>query len=131
MMVHMDPVPQHHPGEYVPRAQLSQGYPQRISCHPASEGREWRLPELTPACGQGKRCGPGQLSGALVGSKLVSGFGWKRPVVRDAAAEGMGFGKWWAWKGSPQSRNVKREFYMGVDGKDGKLKVLCREISNT
>ncbi|XP_010291498.1 PREDICTED: protein FAM166A, partial [Phaethon lepturus] len=64
VMMHMDPMPQHHPGEYVPRTQLPHGYPQRISCRPASEGREWRLPKLTPASGQGKSCG------ALAGSKL-------------------------------------------------------------
>ncbi|XP_009880304.1 PREDICTED: protein FAM166A [Charadrius vociferus] len=69
IMTHMDPVPQDHPGEYVPGTRLPQGYPRRISCHPASEGREWHLPELTPACGQGKRCGPGQLGGALAVSK--------------------------------------------------------------
>ncbi|KAM7087558.1 ciliary microtubule inner protein 2A [Ciconia maguari] len=70
MMMHVDPVPQHHPGEYVPRTRPPQGYPRRISPHPVSEGREWPLPELSPACGQGKRCGPGQLGGALAGSKL-------------------------------------------------------------
>lgn len=43
----------------------------------------------------------------------------------------MGFGDWWAWKGSPRSRGVKREFHMGVDSKDGKFSVSCREISNT
>ncbi|KAM6047398.1 ciliary microtubule inner protein 2A [Theristicus caerulescens] len=69
MMTHMDPVPQHHPGEYVPRPPLPRGYPRRISRYPASEGQEWRLPKLTPACGQGKARGPGQLGGALAGSK--------------------------------------------------------------
>ncbi|XP_076211277.1 ciliary microtubule inner protein 2A [Aptenodytes patagonicus] len=69
MMMHVDPLPQHLPGEYVPRTRLPQGYPQRISCCSASEGREWRLPELTPACGQGRRCGPGWLGGTLAGSK--------------------------------------------------------------
>ncbi|XP_063209122.1 ciliary microtubule inner protein 2A [Chroicocephalus ridibundus] len=57
--MHMDPEPQDHPGEYVPRTQPPRGYPRRIPCHPASEGQEWRLPEITP----GKRCG------ALAGSK--------------------------------------------------------------
>ncbi|KAM6372446.1 ciliary microtubule inner protein 2A [Pluvialis apricaria] len=61
MMMHMDPVPQDHPGEYVPTTRLPQEYPRSISSHPASEGREWRLPELTP--------GPSQLGGALAGSK--------------------------------------------------------------
>ncbi|XP_064324687.1 ciliary microtubule inner protein 2A [Phalacrocorax carbo] len=69
MTMHVDPVLQHHPSEYVPRTQLPQGYPWRISRHPVSEGREWRLPELTPACGQGKSCGPSRLGGALAGSK--------------------------------------------------------------
>ncbi|XP_009474597.1 PREDICTED: protein FAM166A [Nipponia nippon] len=69
MMTHVDPVPQHHPGEYIPRTRLPWGYPRRISCYPASEGREWRLPKLTPACGQGKTCGPSQPGGALAGSK--------------------------------------------------------------
>lgn len=92
MMMHVDPLPQHLPGEYVPRTRLPQGYPQRISRCSASEGREWRLPELTPACGQGKRCGPSWLGGTLAGSKPVSGLGWKRRVVRDAAAEGWGLG---------------------------------------
>lgn len=94
--MHMDPVSQDHPGKYVPGTRLPQGYPRRISCHPASEGREWHLPELTPACGQGKRCGPGQLGGALAASKPVRGFGWKKRLVRDAAVEGWGFGDWWA-----------------------------------
>ncbi|GAB0198373.1 protein FAM166A [Grus japonensis] len=65
----MDPVPQHHPGEYVLRTPLPHRYLWRISRHPASEGQEWRLPELTPACGQEKRWGPSQLSGDLAGSK--------------------------------------------------------------
>ncbi|XP_069628168.1 ciliary microtubule inner protein 2A [Haliaeetus albicilla] len=69
MMIHMDPVPQHHPGEYVPRTRLPRGYPQRISCHPASEEREWQLPKLSPACGQRKSFEPSQLSDALAGSK--------------------------------------------------------------
>ncbi|XP_075573320.1 ciliary microtubule inner protein 2A [Pelecanus crispus] len=69
MMMPMDPIPWHQPSEYVPRTRLPQGYPQRISHYPVSEEREWRLPELTPACGQGKRCGHGQLSSALAGSK--------------------------------------------------------------
>ncbi|XP_074747294.1 ciliary microtubule inner protein 2A [Strix uralensis] len=69
-MMRTDPLPQHHPGEYAPRTQLPQGYPQRISHRPASEGKERRLPEITPAYGQGKRCRPSWLSGDLVGSKL-------------------------------------------------------------
>ncbi|XP_059684834.1 ciliary microtubule inner protein 2A [Gavia stellata] len=69
MMMHADPVPRHYPSEYVPRTRLPHEYPRRISHHPASEGQEWQLPELTPACGQGKRCGPSRLSGALAGSK--------------------------------------------------------------
>ncbi|KAM6117409.1 ciliary microtubule inner protein 2A [Phoenicopterus ruber ruber] len=69
MTMHVDPVPQHHPGQYDPRTRPPQGYPGRISRHPASEGREWRLPELTPACGQGKSCGPGRLGGAAAGAK--------------------------------------------------------------
>ncbi|NWH51318.1 F166A protein, partial [Fregata magnificens] len=62
MTMHMDPVPQHHPSEYILRTRLPQGYPQRISCHPVSEGQEWRLPELSPACGQGKRKQTGKWS---------------------------------------------------------------------
>ncbi|NWI23653.1 F166A protein, partial [Sula dactylatra] len=54
MTKYMDPMLQHHPSEYVPRTQLPQGYPWRISHHPVSEGPEWRLPKLTPACGQGR-----------------------------------------------------------------------------
>ncbi|KAM9217880.1 ciliary microtubule inner protein 2A [Leptosomus discolor] len=63
MMMHMDPVPQHHPDEYIPRTQLAQGYPQEFSLHPASEERELKVPKLTPACGKG-------LSAALARSKL-------------------------------------------------------------
>ncbi|XP_075628227.1 ciliary microtubule inner protein 2A [Balearica regulorum gibbericeps] len=69
MMMRMDPVPQHHPSEYIPRTPLPRTYPWRISHHPASEGQEWRLPELTSPCGQEKRWGPGQLGGASAGSK--------------------------------------------------------------
>ncbi|XP_032855663.2 protein FAM166A [Tyto alba] len=83
MMMPMDPKPQHHPGEYAPRTHLPQGYQRRISCHPASEGQEWQLPTIAPACGQGKRCGPGQLSGDLVGSKLPVEIGVTLPGVAE------------------------------------------------
>ncbi|XP_010130887.1 PREDICTED: protein FAM166A, partial [Buceros rhinoceros silvestris] len=69
VMTHMDPKPQHHPGEYVPRTRVPHEYPRSISHHPASEGQEWRLPEITPAGGEVKARGAHQLSGALEGSK--------------------------------------------------------------
>ncbi|XP_010150991.1 PREDICTED: protein FAM166A [Eurypyga helias] len=82
MTTHVDPVSQHHPGGYVPRIQLPPGYPQEISCHPASEGQEWRLPKLSPAFGEEERYGPGQLGSALAGSKL--------PVKIEGVAETAG-----------------------------------------
>lgn len=130
-MTHMDPVPQHHPGEYVPRTRLPRGYPQRISCHPASEERDWRLPKLSPACGQGKSFEPSQLGDASAGSKPVSGFGWKRFLVRGAAAKGWVLGTGGHGRALPGLGVVKREFHMGMDGKNGKFRVSCREISNT
>lgn len=89
-MTHMDPEPQHHPSEYVPRTRVPHKYPRSISRHPPSERQEWRLPEITPARGEVKARGPHHVSGALEGSKLVSGLGWKRHVVRAAAGEGRG-----------------------------------------
>ncbi|XP_068020277.1 ciliary microtubule inner protein 2A [Melanerpes formicivorus] len=66
---HMDPVPQHHPGQYMPRTPK----PQRISQPPDPEGAELQLPELTSAWAQGRRGGPGQLDGALAGCRLPVG----------------------------------------------------------
>ncbi|XP_005511627.2 ciliary microtubule inner protein 2A [Columba livia] len=68
-MTSMDPMSRHYPGEYVLRARMPHGYPRKISCHPATERREWKLPELIPAVRQEKMHNISQLSGALVGSK--------------------------------------------------------------
>lgn len=114
-MTSMDPMSRHYPGEYVLRARMPHGYPRKISCHPATERREWKLPELIPAVRQEKMHNISQLSGALVGSKPVSGFGWKT-CVNGSCGE-MGFGDWWAWEGSPWSVGVKREPHTGKDGK--------------
>ncbi|XP_069729235.1 ciliary microtubule inner protein 2A isoform X2 [Phaenicophaeus curvirostris] len=69
VMMDTDPMPWHDPEEYVPRPRLPRGYIWRISHHPASEEREWRLPEITPASAQGQTCGPGWLCGASGGRK--------------------------------------------------------------
>ncbi|XP_064027730.1 ciliary microtubule inner protein 2A [Pogoniulus pusillus] len=73
VMKHMDPVPEHHPGDYVPRTREPRGEPRSTSQHPDSEGTE-----LSPAWGQGQRCGAGQLGGALAGSTV--------PVEMEAVA---------------------------------------------
>ncbi|KAM9370768.1 ciliary microtubule inner protein 2A [Phaethornis superciliosus] len=64
LMLHRDPASEDHPGEYIPRPRLPQGYPL---------GNSWegRVPGTTLAWGQGQSRGIGQLSPALAGSKVA------------------------------------------------------------
>ncbi|XP_053940542.1 protein FAM166A [Cuculus canorus] len=97
MMMDTDPMLWHHPGEYVPRPRLPRGYIQRISHHPASEEQEWRLPEITPSCGQGRSYGPIQLCGSpiILGRKRTGEWFWVEKTYDLSKAAKGGSGLYW------------------------------------